>query len=140
MGGQCGWLWGRSGAVQLAQLSTAWHGVPAAALASASPAQSSLFVNNGAGKIAPEMPLGSALCCLNVSTPEVLAWRRHKGCWKGRDGELREVPGAIYSPLLCTDPQCQGEGAETGSDPCGWHHHVPTAWPCLMPGMSAQWD
>lgn len=83
MGGQRGWLWGRSGAVQLARLGTAWHGVPAAALASASPAQSSLFVNNGAGKIAPEMPLGSALCCLNASTPEVPARRRHKGCWKG---------------------------------------------------------
>lgn len=128
MGGQRGWLWGRSRAVQLARLGTAWHSVPAAAtLASASPAQSSLFVNNGAGKIAPEMPLGSALCCLNASTPEgaglAVAQRLQEGRG-GRDGELREVPGGIYSPLAHRDPLWKGEGAQTGSDPPSGPHSL----------------
>lgn len=79
---------GPSGTGQLARHGAGAHGgAPAAVLASLSPAPSSLFVNNGAEKIAAETPLGSALCCLNASSLEVPARRRHKGCWEGRKGQ-----------------------------------------------------
>lgn len=99
-------------------------------LASLSPAPSSLFVNNGAEKIAAEMPLSSALCCLNASTPEVPARVRHKGCWEGRKGQgsLVWLWGPLLPPSL-DDSLFWGEVTQMGSEPHGWHRCAPTAWP-----------
>lgn len=75
-------------------------GATAAMLASQSPAPSSSFVNNGAEKIAAKMPLCSSLCCPGASSPEVMVWRWHKGCWEGgKDwGGLGEASQGLLLP------------------------------------------
>lgn len=106
---------GLSGAGQLARHGAgARRGAPAAALASPSPARSSLFVNNGAEKIAAEMCLGSALCFLNAFTPEVPARRRHKSCREGRKG-WGTSPGPPRG-LCCHLPRA-APGPRARSDP-----------------------
>lgn len=106
---------GLSRAGQLARHGAgACRGAPAAELASPSPARSSLFVNNGAEKIAAEMCLGSALCFLNAFTPEVPARRRHKGCREGRKG-WGTSPGPPRG-LCCHLPRA-APGPRARSDP-----------------------
>lgn len=116
------------GAGQLARHGAgARRGAPAAALASPSPARSSLFVNNGAEKIAAEMCLRSALCFLNAFTPEVPAHRLTKAA--GRDeGVGGRAPGLHMAPrrLCCHLPRA-APGPHASSDP--------TSHSSVLPGL-----